>query len=58
MSKPTAPFIRLLAGLSVQGDVHLGVTVQHRSRVAQDPTQPNLRQLHLMPVSSDDCRTA
>jgi MOSC domain-containing protein YiiM len=24
------------------------VTVQHRSRVAADPTQPNLRQVHLM----------
>ena len=38
----------LLAGLGVQGDTHSGVTVQHRSRVAQDPTQPNLRQVHLM----------
>jgi MOSC domain-containing protein YiiM len=33
----------------VQGDAHAGVTVQHRSRVAKDPTQPNLRQVHLMP---------
>lgn len=48
MSKRPAPSIRLLAGLGVQGDAHLGVTVQHRSRVAQDPSQPNLRQLHLM----------
>jgi MOSC domain-containing protein YiiM len=24
------------------------VTVKHRSRVAQDPTQPNLRQVHLI----------
>lgn len=48
MSKPPAPVIRLLAGLGVQGDAHQGVCVQHRSRVAQDPTQPNLRQLHLM----------
>ena len=30
------------------GDAHCGVTVQHRSRVAQDPTQPNLRQVHLI----------
>ncbi len=28
--------------------MHAGVTVRHRSRVAQDPTQPNLRQVHLM----------
>ena len=48
MSKPVAPQIRLLAGLGVEGDAHLGRTVQHRSRVAQDPGQPNLRQLHLI----------
>jgi len=40
--------IRLLQGLGVEGDAHLGVTVQHRSRVAVDPTQPNLRQVHLI----------
>jgi MOSC domain-containing protein YiiM len=48
MSKPQVAFIRLLAGLGVEGDAHAGATVQHRSRVAQDPTQPNLRQLHLI----------
>lgn len=48
VSKPPAPVIRLLAGLGVEGDAHQGATVQHRSRVAHDPTQPNLRQLHLM----------
>lgn len=47
-SKPAQPRITLLAGLGVQGDAHLGATVQHRSRVARDPTQPNLRQLHLI----------
>ncbi|HEX6706459.1 MAG TPA: MOSC domain-containing protein [Albitalea sp.] len=47
-SKRPQPGIRLLAGLGVEGDAHLGVTVKHRSRVAQDPTQPNLRQVHLM----------
>jgi len=26
----------------------MGVTVKHRSRVAKDPTQPNLRQVHLI----------
>jgi hypothetical protein len=40
--------IRLLAGLGVEGDTHLGATVQHRSRVASDPSQPNLRQVHLI----------
>ena len=40
--------IRLLPGLGVDGDAHQGVTVKHRSRVARDPTQPNLRQVHLI----------
>ncbi|SDD29763.1 MOSC domain-containing protein YiiM [Cupriavidus sp. YR651] len=47
-SKPREDAIRLLAGLGVEGDAHAGVTVQHRSRVAVDPTQPNLRQVHLI----------
>ena len=47
-SKSPAPSIRLLAGLGVEGDAHNGVTVQHRSRIAADPTQPNLRQVHLL----------
>lgn len=46
--KPTAPAITLLAGLGVDGDAHCGVTVKHRSRVARDPGQPNLRQVHLL----------
>lgn len=47
-TKPRVDAIRLLAGLGVEGDAHLGVTVQHRSRVRADPTQPNLRQVHLI----------
>jgi hypothetical protein len=47
-SKATGPSIRLLAGLGVEGDAHCGATVKHRSRVARDPTQPNLRQVHLI----------
>lgn len=47
-AKPNRGRIRLLAGLGVEGDVHAGVTVKHRSRVARDPSQPNLRQVHLM----------
>ncbi len=38
----------LLKGLGVEGDAHLGKTVKHRSRVAKDPSQPNLRQVHLI----------
>jgi MOSC domain-containing protein YiiM len=47
-SKVPAASINLIAGLGVEGDAHAGRTVQHRSRVAVDHTQPNLRQVHLM----------
>ncbi|QWZ06444.1 MOSC domain-containing protein [Nocardioides panacis] len=47
-SKQTRPVIRLVEGLGVEGDAHLGETVQHRSRVRRDPSQPNLRQVHLI----------
>lgn len=47
-SKVPQPSIRLLTGLGVEGDAHAGVTVKHRSRVRRDPTQPNLRQVHLI----------
>lgn len=47
-SKALTDEIELLAGLGVAGDAHQGVTVKHRSRVARDPTQPNLRQVHLL----------
>ncbi len=53
-SKGTRESITLLAGLGVEGDAHCGVTVKHRSRVAQDPTQPNLRQVHLMHTELHD----
>jgi MOSC domain-containing protein YiiM len=47
-SKQPAPAIRLLAGLGVAGDAHMGVTVRHRSRVKKTPDAPNLRQVHLL----------
>jgi MOSC domain-containing protein YiiM len=47
-SKPTQLSIRLITALGVEGDAHLGVTVKHRHRVRKDPTQPNLRQVHLI----------
>ena len=47
-SKPAVDAIELVAGLGVAGDAHAGTTVQHRSRVARDPSQPNLRQVHLI----------
>ncbi len=48
MSKPATDSITLVRGLGVQGDAHNGLTVKHRSRIAKDPTQPNLRQVHLI----------
>jgi MOSC domain-containing protein YiiM len=48
LSKPEAQGIELVAGLGVEGDAHFGVMVKHRSRVARDPSQPNLRQVHLI----------
>ena len=47
-SKPTRDGITLVAGLGVEGDSHSGATVQHLSRKRRDPTQPNLRQVHLI----------
>jgi MOSC domain-containing protein YiiM len=54
MAKHTRPVIRLLAGLGVEGDAHLGVTVQHRPQVARDPSRPNLRQVHLVHAELHD----
>jgi MOSC domain-containing protein YiiM len=47
-SKFAEDAIALVEGLGVQGDAHAGEKVQHRSRVAKDPNQPNLRQVHLI----------
>jgi len=47
-TKPNRDGIRLLAGLGVEGDVHSGATVKHRSRMRRDPEAPNLRQVHLI----------
>jgi MOSC domain-containing protein YiiM len=53
-SKSPEMSIRLLAGLGVEGDAHMGETVKHRSRVRVDPTQPNLRQVHLVHAELHD----
>lgn len=47
-SKQPVGRIMLIAGEGVEGDAHRGVTVKHRSRARFDPTQPNLRQVHLV----------
>lgn len=46
--KPLQQSIRLLEGLGVEGDAHKGERVQHLARIRRDPTQPNLRQVHLI----------
>lgn len=59
MSKPNERSITLVEGLGVEGDAHQGKTVKHRSRVAKDPTVPNLRQVHLIHAElHDELRTA
>ena len=52
--KPNEDSIKLVAGMGVEGDAHQGTTVKHRSRVARDPTQPNLRQVHLVHAELHD----
>jgi MOSC domain-containing protein YiiM len=53
-SKDVRPGIRLVAGKGVEGDAHCAETVKHRSRVRRDPTQPNLRQVHLIHAELHD----
>jgi MOSC domain-containing protein YiiM len=47
-TKPNQAEIRLVEGYGVEGDVHAGKLVKHRSRVARTPNVENLRQVHLM----------
>ncbi len=47
-SKESVESIQLIEGEGVEDDAHCGVTVKHRYRVKKDPTQPNLRQVHLI----------
>jgi MOSC domain-containing protein YiiM len=54
MRKLAQDTIKLLAGLGVEGDAHLGTTVQHLYPMRRDPTQPNLRQVHLIHAELHD----
>ncbi|MBA4180734.1 MAG: MOSC domain-containing protein [Anaerolinea sp.] len=54
MAKENEESILLIRGIGVEGDAHAGETVKHRSRVAQDPHQPNLRQVHLIHAELHD----
>jgi hypothetical protein len=57
-AKTNGHSIRLLAGLGVEGDAHMGETVRHRSRVLRDARQPNLRQVHLIHAELHDALNA
>jgi len=50
-SKRSVDRVTMVAGVGIEGDAHAGPLVQHRSRVRVDPTQPNLRQVHLIDES-------
>ncbi len=47
-SKDLCGELRLIAGHGVEGDAHFGRLVQHLHRMKQDPSLPNLRQVHLI----------
>jgi len=47
-SKTNELMIRLVVGLGVEGDAHMGEKVKHRHHVLKNPDAPNLRQVHLM----------
>lgn len=47
-SKPNLGSIRVIAGFGIEGDSHAGATIQHLGPMRRDPTQPNLRQVHLI----------
>ncbi len=49
-SKDAQEELTLVKGKGVEGDAHFGDMVKHRSRVARNPNQPNLRQVHLLPI--------
>jgi MOSC domain-containing protein YiiM len=54
MRKASQNRIRLLEGLGVDGDAHMGAKVQHRVRVARNPEEPNRRQVHLIHAELHD----
>ncbi|MCC3289816.1 MOSC domain-containing protein [Arthrobacter sp. zg-Y1110] len=47
-SKDRVESVLLVEGLGVDGDAHSGSTVQHVFRKRSHPTEPNLRQVHLI----------
>lgn len=46
--KPNEPVIRLITGLGIEGDAHMGQRVKHRFHALKNPLARNLRQVHLL----------
>jgi MOSC domain-containing protein YiiM len=57
-TKPVQLSIRLLAGLGVEGDAHMGATVKHRWVAKKTPEAPNLCQVHLIHAELHDALRA
>jgi MOSC domain-containing protein YiiM len=53
-SKSNVGLIRVIAGFGIEGDSHAGKTIQHLGRMRRDPSQPNLRQVHLIHAELHD----
>jgi hypothetical protein len=49
-SKSQRESLVLLKGIGVEGDAHAGPFVRHRYLARRNPTMPNARQVHLIPV--------
>jgi MOSC domain-containing protein YiiM len=60
-SKSRRESLVLLKGIGVEGDAHAGPFVRHRFLARRNPTMPNARQVHLIPVEllnmlrAEDC---
>jgi MOSC domain-containing protein YiiM len=54
IAKAPKTSINLIAGLGVEGDVHLGRTTQHLYLAKKDPTRTNLTQVHLLHAELHD----
>jgi len=57
-TKPVQLSIRLLTGLGVEGDAHMGATVKHRWVAKKTPSAPNLCQVHLIHAELHDALRA
>ena len=47
-SKWVRPYVRLIENFGIEGDAHAGPFVKHRYDARRTPSQPNLRQVHMI----------